>query len=111
MGERGEYDLYTSSSCYITIAYILETYKTAKSDQLQYLQYIADLCKIINPDNKIIKQALDAGFSDIEDAIQYYTALNAKRIDFFITNNVKDFKKAIPLLPVITSKKFLEIYS
>ncbi len=110
MGEKGKCGLYTSSSCFVTIAYVLEKYKTSKFNQLKYLGYLIDICTIINPDNRIIKQALDAGFSDIEDAIQYYTALNAKKMDFFITNNEKGFKKANPLLPVMNPTSFVRTY-
>ncbi len=110
MGEKGKCGLYTSSSCFVTIVYVLEKYKTSKFNQLKYLGYLIDICTIINPDNNVIKQALAAGFADLEDAIQYYTVLNSKKVNFLITNNDKDFKKATPLLPVMNPTSFIRTY-
>ncbi len=52
--------------------------------------------------------ALHAGFLDLEDAVQYHTALQIKGIDYFITSNIKDYKKASAQLPVITPKQFIK---
>lgn len=60
------------------------------------------ITEIINPDNKTISTSLHSGFPDLEDAIQYYTALHSGGINYFVTSSHKDDKKAIPLLPVIS---------
>ena len=54
------------------------------------------------------EQALyDEAFDDIEDAFQYYTALQAD-CDFFVTVNIKDFKKGkIAKLPVLKPDDYL----
>jgi hypothetical protein len=52
-----------------------------------------------------------AGFTDLEDAIQYHTALAVKEIDYFITSNTRDYKKALPQLPVISPKQFHSLYN
>ena len=44
-------------------------------------------------ENKILELALSSDFSDFEDAIQYYTALDNK-LEIIITRNKKDFKKS-----------------
>jgi len=46
--------------------------------------------------------------TDIEDALQYYTALHHK-IDFFITEDKDLQKSAIPNLPVYSSQDFLNL--
>lgn len=56
--------------------------------------------------DKIVELALnDRNFTDFEDGIQYYTALesNCKTI---ITRNVKDFKKS--RLPIFQPKEYLK---
>lgn len=67
-------------------------------------------CQLANTSNAAFRQALRAGFTDLEDAVQYYTALEVKGIDYFITSNTKDYKKATVQLPVITPKEFLFKY-
>jgi hypothetical protein len=57
------------------------------------------------------EQALsDNSFDDIEDAFQYYTALQAG-CDFFITANITDFKKGeIRKLPVLKPDEYLHLF-
>jgi len=55
--------------------------------------------------DKIIELALnDKSFSDFEDGLQYYTAIE-NETDIIITRNLKDFKNLI--LPVITAQTYL----
>jgi predicted nucleic acid-binding protein len=56
-------------------------------------------------DERIIDLALnDESFSDFEDALQYFTALeNGNQV--IITRNLKDFKSAT--LPAQTARQFL----
>lgn len=61
-------------------------------------------CKTVPLTIEIIRIALDAGFSDFEDAVQYISARNAKA-DYIITRNQKDFKKSE--IPVLTPTQFL----
>jgi PIN domain. len=62
------------------------------------------LVKILPLENKILELALSSDFSDFEDAIQYYTALDNK-LEIIITRNKKDFKKS--RLPVLATKEYL----
>lgn len=57
---------------------------------------------------KLIDLALNTSdFTDFEDALQYFTALEF-RYEGILTRNQKDFKKSI--LPILTPDQFLEIY-
>ncbi|MCD4709760.1 MAG: PIN domain-containing protein, partial [Bacteroidales bacterium] len=56
----------------------------------------------------IVKSALQSGFKDFEDAIQYHAALSDPDIDVIVTRNIKDYKKAE--LPVMTPGTFLKTY-
>ena len=47
----------------------------------------------------------DSGFSNFEDALQYYTAIENVQ-ELIITRNLKDFKNA--KLSVMTAKQFIE---
>ena len=64
------------------------------------------IIKILPLDDKIVGLALnDETFSDFEDGLQYFTAIENGQ-DLIITRNLKDFKNS--KLPVMTAKQFIE---
>jgi predicted nucleic acid-binding protein len=64
------------------------------------------ILKILPLDDKIIGLALnDDIFSDFEDGLQYFTAIEEEQ-DMIITRNLKDFKNS--KLPTLTAKQFIE---
>lgn len=110
LAENSTIEIYSSSSCLLNLMYILKTYKIPKSQIIEYMTGILSFSQLVNPDNLVFGLALDANFSDIEDAVQYYTAFQVKGMNFFITSNIKDFKKANAILPVVTAKQFISQY-
>lgn len=73
---------------------------------------ITDLLSFLylrSADKQDFLAALDLGFSDLEDAIQYQTAFQITGINYFITSNIKDFKNAPKTLQVLSPKQFLNI--
>ena len=64
------------------------------------------IVKILPLDDKIVGLALnDNTFSDFEDGLQYFTALENGQ-DMIITRNLKDFKNS--KLPTMTAKQSIE---
>lgn len=64
------------------------------------------ILKVLPLDDKIIGLALnDETFSDFEDGLQYFTAIEDEQ-ELIITRNLKDFKNSI--LPTMTAKQFIE---
>lgn len=57
-------------------------------------------------DDKIIDLALNSDFTDFEDAIQYYCALECE-CQVLLTRNLKDYKKAG--IPVMTAQDFANL--
>jgi predicted nucleic acid-binding protein len=57
-------------------------------------------------DDKIIQKALESGFNDFEDAVQYYTAVENK-MDYIITRNTDDYKKST--IKVYTPSQYLKL--
>lgn len=64
------------------------------------------IVQVLPLDNKVIDLALnDETFSDFEDSLQYFTAIeNGQNI--IISRNLKDFKNSE--LPVLTAKQFIQ---
>jgi predicted nucleic acid-binding protein len=100
--------LFTSSSIIINTQYIGEKQAGklhAKTGMKKLLNYL----EIVNPGKGSILKAYDSNFTDVEDGIQYFTALENEDIDYFITRNIKDFKKNEAHLPVLTPSQFLKL--
>ena len=111
LAEQKEIAVCTSSSSLVNILYALKQQKKLTYDDIVTLMgYLLSYTKIAHTDEQAFKLALVSGFTDLEDAIQYYTALADKDIDYFITSNIKDYKKALPQLRVITPKQFMILY-
>ncbi len=64
------------------------------------------ILKVLPLDDKIVGLALnDESFSDVEDGLQYFTAIEYEQ-ELIITRNLKDFKNS--KLPTMTAKQFIE---
>ncbi len=98
---------YTSALCYSNLYYVLSKYAPHKK-VITMLNELSELVGILKVDDNIIKASLASDFKDFEDAIQYYTAQEYKRIDVIITRNIKDYKKSS--LPVMTPETFLKTF-
>jgi predicted nucleic acid-binding protein len=98
---------YASALSYSNIYYVLRNYASHKK-AITMLNELSDLVGILKVDDDIIKASLASDFKDFEDAIQYYTAQEYKRIDVIITRNIKDYKKSS--LPVMTPETFMKTY-
>lgn len=98
-------ELNISSLTVANTSYILlrQTNSTKAKEILRKLRLIV---KILPLDDKIIGLALnDDSFSDFEDGLQYFTAIENEQ-DLIITRNLKDFKSS--KLPVMTARQYLE---
>ncbi|MEM6801079.1 MAG: PIN domain-containing protein [Bacteroidota bacterium] len=93
LAESERINIYVSSLCFNNIFYICRKIVgfTKAMDLLQKLESISEIL----PVGKItIKQALVARYTDFEDGIQNFTAIQEENIKTIITRNVKDFRKS-----------------
>jgi predicted nucleic acid-binding protein len=95
--------LLVSSLTFANTHYLLSRHKS-KDETRKTLIKFKVLVEVAPLDDKIIELAMASDFSDFEDAIQYYTALE-NEVDAIITRNLKEFKTS--KLPVFTAKEFL----
>jgi len=101
--ESGEYKGFTSSVVFTNIYYI-QRKLTDHDKTINFLKKLRLILTVLNVDDLIIQKALESGFSDFEDAVQYFSAVQ-NRIDYIITRNTEDYKKSV--LPVYTPAEFL----
>lgn len=106
--EQEEVILYTSSSIILNVQYIGGKISSKKIVAKTIYYLIENFMEVINPTKQTILKAYDSGFSDYEDAVQYFTAKDSGLIDYFISRNVKDYNKATNALPVLTPAQFLK---
>ena len=101
----GEFQAYiTPAIVHITGYWLGKTYSKIKTKEI-LLELLVDI-KVIDCKHDQVINALHSAMTDIEDALQYYTALHHK-IDYFISCDKHLKKAAIPSLPVYLPEEFL----
>ncbi len=88
-----------------TIHYIIDGHASAKH-ALRAIQILRDVLELVDAPVRVANLAIDSGWRDFEDALQYYSAVHGKA-DCIITRNPRDFSKS--KLPIFTPEEFLEI--
>ena len=94
----------TTSIIHIVGYWLTKAYGNAKAKEL-LLTLMADV-NVIDLPHEIVLNALHSKITDIEDALQYYTAVHHK-LDYFISRDKQLQKQGIPVLPVYTPKELL----
>ena len=103
--DRKEIELLVSSLSYATASYILMRYNP-KAIILEKMRKFNTLCRITNVDAAVVNEALQSSFSDFEDALQYYSAVDAGAT-MIITRNKKDYQ--LSALPIFTPDEYLNL--
>ena len=76
---------------------------------VERLQILLDTISVLAMDQKLVLAALDSKFTDFEDALQYFSAIQSNKVDVIITRNTKDFKHS--KIPVFTPQEYLATLS
>lgn len=109
LGARNELEIFTSSSCLLQVMYFLKKDKMSNKNIIGLMTNILSFCNILCNTNHTFIESLSKNFKDLEDAVQYQTALDKVGMEYFITSNVKDFKFMNHILPVLTPKEFIHL--
>jgi predicted nucleic acid-binding protein len=107
LADNKKITLYTSAISIATTYYILSKYESADV-VLNKMRKFKMLCGISLINDDVIEKAMQSGFNDFEDAIQYESAI-ASQCTCIITRNEKDFK--LSAIPVMGAAGFLKIYT
>ena len=93
MADRKEIELLCCSLSFATATYLLQRLKYERKEIITKLSIAKSLCTVTTVDANIIDRTLQSDFPDLEDAMQYYSAL-ASNAEVIITRNKKDFATA-----------------
>ena len=107
LAEDNQVRLVASSISFVNTFYVLGK-KTENNRVIESLKKFRVICDVSSVDELVIDESLFSNFTDFEDAVQYYSAIQAK-CDILITRNEKDFKNSE--IPVMSPNKFLEIFN
>jgi predicted nucleic acid-binding protein len=105
LADQKEIEIAVSALTFANTSYILMRHMDQQKAK-SVLTKLSLIVHVLPLNDKIIGLALnDQNFSDFEDALQYFTAIEGRQ-DLIITRNLKDFKNA--KLPTMTAKHFIE---
>ena len=104
MADRKEVKLLCCSLSFSTAAYLMGRLKYERKEIITKLTLVKSLCQVTTVDDSVIDRALQSDFTDLEDAMQYYSAL-AENAELIVTRNQKDY--ALSNIPVLSPSEFL----
>jgi predicted nucleic acid-binding protein len=107
---RNVVNLYTTPSIILNVQYVSQKI-IGKSKAAELIKKLVLLFEISLTSKEIMLKAYNSSFADIEDAVQYYSAVADKAIDFFVTRNTKDYKNADEHLKIVTPAEAIKILS
>jgi predicted nucleic acid-binding protein len=103
---EGRIQLYVSPSIiHIVGHWLTKAYNQAKAKEILISLLNDVVC--IDISHELVITSLHSSIRDIEDAMQYYTALHYQ-IDYFISRDKQLKKDAISILPIYTPEEFLK---
>lgn len=103
LAQNKKLELVTSVTTFTNCYYILSKL-TTNPQAKEKLIFLENRVAVLNTKQEVLKQALFSRFSDFEDAVQHFTAVD-HTIDILLTRNLKDYKNAI--IPVQSPSEFL----
>jgi len=103
LAERGQIEAQVSVISFNNIYYVIRRAADRKAAD-QALHLIRNVFTAVPLNTQVLSQAIDAGFSDFEDAIQFHSAVYADA-DCLITRDADHFPAGI--FPVLSPAEFL----
>ena len=103
LADANKLTLVVSPISYATVSYFLGKYEKSSvvNTKLRKFKVISEVSVT---HEQTVEKSLNSKFKDFEDALQYYSALEAN-CDLILTRNGKDFR--LSEIPVMTAEEFL----
>ncbi len=104
LAEVGRLEGYASAVSFTNVFYIVEATE-GRADARRAVRTMVGFFTPATCDAQVIRQAVEAGLPDFEDAVQYFSALHAGA-DCILSRNPDDFPRR-PAVPVFSPTEFL----
>lgn len=99
-GFQQKHRLIISDLSYVNTVYIGRKYEMDNQTLLNSLKRVEAFSEVAQMNSKVIHKALHSNWSDFEDSVQYFSALESMA-DCIVTRNKKDYKEStIPVYGV-----------
>ncbi len=95
-----------SSNCIANIYYILRK-SGGDSNSRKFISNIVKYIAVITIDHQNVLEALKSKFSDFEDALQYYSAVE-NQCEYIVTRNIDDYKNS--KIKVVLPEEFIRMF-
>ena len=100
--------IYISAESFTTIYYILRINKVAHNKCLIIFQDLLKITTVMTTNELIISKAVQIGFDDFEDGVQFISAKSNSKINLIVTRDKKGFKKSdIPIADANQAMQFI----
>jgi predicted nucleic acid-binding protein len=106
LAESGRISGFISAISYNNCFYIVRKYGNSRK-AYKAVRLMRDIFRPIDLSTQILNQAMDAGFSDFEDAIQYFSALHSE-VEVLLTRIPDHFPKSD--ISILSPAEFLALH-
>jgi predicted nucleic acid-binding protein len=95
-----------SSNILTNVYYVLR--KLSSNEQARdFIRDLLQIIEVVSVNHNAVLEALDSEFTDLENGIQHFAALEA-RCDCIVTRNGADYVKAV--IPVYNPREFIALF-
>lgn len=109
LAKENKIKIYISAESYTTIYYLLRINKITHNKCLLIFQDLLKTTSVIATDENIINKAINIGFDDFEDGVQFISAKTNSKISLIVTRDKKGFKKSD--IPVVDASQAVLMFS
>ncbi len=104
LADQDDVRLVSTALSFVNVDYILK--KAGGADlSIEKLRKFKILCTVVPTTDLCVEKALNSNFTNFEDAVQYFSALEAEA-SLIISRDSKGFKNSA--IPVLTAEEFIE---
>ena len=96
---------YLCATTITTLDYLISKSRNRETAKIE-IQKLLTLFQIADVNSTVLTMAINSGFTDFEDAVQYFSG-KCSNVDGLVSRNTKDYKKAV--LPIYTPDELWSI--
>jgi predicted nucleic acid-binding protein len=105
LAENGDIQLCISGLSFDSLFYVMRPAIGAKKS-IAKLRLLRKHVKVAEVNTRVVDRALQSGWTDLEDALQYFCAVQ-NGCNYLVTRNKNDFKPGNESIMVVTPEEFV----